>query len=147
MGTAYDGVLGLSFSTEGSELALQSPFVQMMERQLLERNLFSLKLPSGPEDDGFLLFGEIDEEAYEGAFITMPVVPVPRRLDIPGGRWAVNATRISVSGGELGLYGYVAILETQLPFIGLPDKIAWLLEEYLGFEDGKGWDDLKSVVG
>ena len=133
----WDGILGLSPSNEASDLRTSSPFQNMVAQELLDWNLFSLKLPRGREDPGEIHFGGIDESMYEGKLKKLPLVPYsPDKYQCIKGRWIVPASGIGIGDGFGSLNGYVATIETDYPFISLPENYVMLLEKQLGFKPG-----------
>lgn len=129
----WDGILGLAPTNDRSPLGLLNPLQNMKEQELLDRSMFSLKLPRGDEP-GELLFGDVNEELYVGKLKSLPVVSDPILLPRLKGSWAVPATSLSIGNGTASLKGYVATLESDFPLIGLPDSIVMLLLKYLGME-------------
>src|SRR6266536_3051360 len=116
----WDGILGLSPSNEASDLGTASPFQNMVAQELLDWNLFSLKLPRGSSDPGEILFGGIDESMYTGKLKNLPLVPYnPDKYQCIRGRWIVPASGIGVGSGFASLNGYLATIETDYPFISL----------------------------
>jgi hypothetical protein len=134
---SWDGILGLAPSGETGMLE------NMMTQNLLDRNMFSLKLPRGKGDGGEMLFGDVDHDQYIGELRSLPVLDNKKRT------WAVDATSLSINDGEglvLSLGGGKATFETEFPFIGLPEKYVRILDEALGMVNaGKSWENIRSV--
>lgn len=110
----------------------------MKEQKLLDRNMFSLKLPRGKNDHGEILFGNVNEDLFVGKLRSLPVVSDPVKYPRLKGSWAVPATSISIGEGKASLKGYVATLESDFPAIGLPEDYTILLWRYLGMERKEG---------
>ncbi len=106
----FDGMLGLAPSNFQSDFNILNPFQEMVSQDLLDRNLFSLKLPSSDEDPGEILFGDVNPDLFVGDLKTLPIIERPEELPRLKGRWVVPATSISVGFGYVELDGYVASL-------------------------------------
>jgi Eukaryotic aspartyl protease len=146
--SSWDGLLGLAPSNENADsLGLMNPFQNMVAQNLLNRNLFSLKLPRGADDRGEILFGEIDHDLYVGELKALPLLSYDRNhSEETKGRWAVAAMRMSIGDGSFDFDDGVAVFETDFPFIGLPENYAMLLDQYLGMDNaGKSWEHLRSI--
>ena len=123
---AFDGVLGLAPPSAGSPLNKLHPLSMMVSQDLLERNVFGLKLPlDNLQEEGELTLGGINDELYIGELINIPVVyEMDPRLH---GKWTVEAQHLSLGDGSViyhTLDGYTAFFETGNPFIGLPVMVA-----------------------
>jgi hypothetical protein len=113
-------------------------FQTMVSRNLLDQNLFSLKLSRGPSNPGEIMFGGINHDLYTGELKTLPLVPDDKEnLYRIQGRWNVPMTSISIGGGSVLLSDYVATLESDFPFIGLREEQVTLLNNYMGMETRK----------
>ena len=117
----------------------------MKKQKLLDRNVFGLKLPRGEDDPGEIMFGGSNEALYEGELIHISLVNDTDDSMRIQGRWKVPATSISIGDGFASLDGYVAILETDFPGIGLPEDFVMLLENYLGMERKGERDQFPSI--
>ena len=145
----YDGVLGLAPSkrenNEPFANVLQNPFLGMVSRGLLDRNLFGLKLSRGKDDRGEITFGGANKDLYEEELKTLPLLNDTEDHPRIQGRWKVGATSISIGEGEASLEGYIATLESDFPLIALPGNFVILLEKYLGMESKGGPYAPKSI--
>ena len=138
----WDGVLGLSPSSSNESL-LQN----VLSQNLLDANVFSLKLPRRQDDPGELRFGGINHDFYEESLRTLKVKQETNHAKDSGsasnelpkneiaGRWQFDATSFSVTGSKTSLDGYTAILKTDYPGIGLPEIMAGQLNSYLNMQD------------
>jgi saccharopepsin len=131
---SWDGILGLAHSNQRSQLGLLNPLQNMKEQNLLDKNIFSLKLPRGEKEPGEILFGDVDKDLFVGKLKSLSVVNDPILYPRLKGSWAVPATSISIGNGTASLEGYVATLESDFPVIGLPGEYVMLLFKYLGME-------------
>jgi saccharopepsin len=135
-----DGILGLAPTIEASPLNHYNPFLNMISQNVLDRNLFSLKLPRGPDDAGEILFGAIDHDMYLDSLKSLPLVhqgPV-KSPALGGGRWAVSATSLNIGSKFTSLAGFKAVFETDYPFIGLPENQILLIDRSLGMKRMRG---------
>jgi Eukaryotic aspartyl protease len=135
--SSWDGMLGLAASGEMEILQ------NMISQNILDKNLFSLKLPRTRNDKGEILFGDVDHDLYLGELRSLPLLREKK------GRWAVAAKSLSINDGEgliLGLAGGAAVFDTEFPFIGLPERYVRILDENLGMKNvGKGWGNIRSI--
>ena len=133
----WDGVLGLGPSADMGIMQ------NMMRQNILDKNLFSLRLPRGKAERGEILFGDVDHDLYLGELKPLPLLQEKK------GRWAVAATSLSINDGKglvLGLRVGSAVFDTEFPFIGLPERYVRILDENLGMKNaGKGWENLRSI--
>ncbi|KAN0089063.1 acid protease [Hyaloscypha variabilis] len=136
---SWDGALGLAPGS-GSEMGVLN---NLMNQGLLDKNVFSLRLPRGRGERGEILFGDVDHDLYVGNLKSLQLVEEEK------GRWAVAATGLSVNDREglvLELNGGTAVFETDFPFIGLPEKYVRILDKKLGMKNaGKEWGWVRSV--
>lgn len=71
----YDGVLGLSprWDTSGDDPEMPSPWSQMVQRGLLDHNLFAIDVPRIPGGEGELSLGNINQKYYNQKFRSIPL--------------------------------------------------------------------------
>jgi len=138
--SSWDGLLGLAPSSG-------NPFQNMAAQKLLDRNLFSLRLPRAADAKGEILFGAIDHDLYLGELKALPLLPRDgSHAEEVEGRWAVAATKLSIGDASVDFDGGVAVFETDFPFIGLPENYVTLLDRYLGMDNaGSSWEHLRSI--
>ncbi|KAF4621960.1 hypothetical protein G7Y89_g14386 [Cudoniella acicularis] len=134
----WDGILGLAYNNLSSPLNLTNPIQSMKKRGLLDRNIFSLKLPRG-RDAGELLFGDVNKDLFIGSLKKLPVIVAPSKAEFFTGQWVIPATSVGAGNGsaEFG-EGSEATLDSDYPMIGFPADIAFLLNDYLGFKWERG---------
>jgi saccharopepsin len=113
---------------------LDDPFLSMVSKELLDKNVFGLKLSRGMDDPGEIMFGGVNTELFEGELRTMPLLNNSGDRRLMRGRWNIPAISMSLGPGSASLEGYAASLESDFPFIGLPLDFRFFLYEYLGME-------------
>lgn len=124
-----------------------SPIAQLIEAEILDSNIFSLRLSRNPGDgEGQLVLGSVvDKEFYTGEFATIPMtsLPIP---DSPsfgyvydeGDKW-----KTIISSLTLGIDSIkhtfstptIAIIDVGFPFIGLPASLAEDINAFLGTDN------------
>ena len=140
----YDGVLGLprhefypiipDNSYPETTLRATSPFHNIIQQQLLKRNIFSLRLPQGDSDDGLndageMLLGAINPELFVGPLHTFQITASYSKNEpgyyilSPG--WQIAAHSVTYQKDDdvvanFDLAGHVAAFSTGSFFIGLP---------------------------
>jgi len=127
------GWVGLTPSSAGSVLNNPSPFMTMVSENVLDQNLFSMRLrePRG------LLFGAHDREMFTGNIVRIPLSNKTSQYALTG-RWQAEVNYLTLGsdpGLRISLAGYTASFSTGLAFILLPDRIASNLLRDLEFED------------
>lgn len=130
----WDGYLGLAGSPNGSAAGITNVFQNMVTSGVLDQNIFALKLSRGADDPGEIIFGGVNHERYTGGLIELAIVQDREDLDLVRGRWKVPVLRIGMGEGEIMYEDYVAILESDFPFIALPADDVYLLHRYLGMK-------------
>ena len=76
----WDGILGLAPYANISPnnpyfpADLDDPFLSMVSKELLDKNVFGLKLSRGMDDPGEIMFGGVNTELFEGELRTMPLL-------------------------------------------------------------------------
>jgi saccharopepsin len=143
-GFVHDSVLGLNigpppFRMEGPVPTLPSPFQAMISQGVLDANMFSVKLPSPENDDGEIMFGGYNEDAFEGELSTHPIFP-PNAT-----QWQIepnSVTLTSPNGSVLldeSLAGNTAILTTAFSYIMFPQRIGNMIMEHVPIIDDDCW--------
>lgn len=141
-----DGVLGLAPNCTGGadvgngvrEPRAPNPFLQMISEGRLDRNVFSLRLPTG-NNSGAITFGEIDEDLYRGNLIQIPLSN--RTEPLFRDRWRIDAESIFISDQNAPWYslsGYTAWLDTTSPAMVLPAPIVDFLHKRMGISHRPG---------
>ncbi|MCJ1434634.1 Vacuolar protease A [Xylographa pallens] len=141
----FDTVLGLPrLQVEDPESSLRavSTFHEIIRQELLQKNLFSLKLSDTDANErGELLFGEVNTDLYDGVLTSFPVSEIysnNRRAGVylsPGWQVDVHSIAYGDQDGEIAnfsLAGYAAGFSTVYPYISLPRAIGEEIIQYLG---------------
>jgi saccharopepsin len=126
------GFLGLTPSSAGSHLGIPSPFMNMAAQNLLDSNIFSLRLNEPRE----LTFGGVDSSLYAGAITRIPLSNHTSRYTLTG-RWQAEAEYFTIGadpGIRLSLAGRVASFGTSTAFMLMPDELVVPILEALEFE-------------
>ena len=124
-----------------------SPIAQLIEAEILDKNIFSLRLSRNPGDgEGQLVLGGmIDEELYTGEFTTIPMtsLPVPDSPSLDyvydeGDKWKTTISSLTV-GRDAIKHTFsiptIAIIDVGVPYIGLPASLAEDINELLETDD------------
>ncbi|KAJ3515119.1 hypothetical protein NLJ89_g1961 [Agrocybe chaxingu] len=125
----FDGILGLAYDTI-SVNHITPPFYSMINQGLLDSPVFSFRLGSSEEDGGEAIFGGVDDSAYRGKLV---YVPVRRKA-----YWEVELEKVSFGGEELELENTGAAIDTGTSLIALPTDIAEMLNAQIGAK--KTWN-------
>ena len=127
------GIAGLTPSSAGSVLLNPSPFVSMVKGNVLDRNLFSMRLREPRE----LLFGAINPELLTGDLVQIPLTNKTGRYALTG-RWQAEAEYLTLGskpGIRKSLAGYTASFSTGSAFMLLPDHLVMDILHDLEFEE------------
>ena len=141
-----DSALGLArlpLDFSDSTIEARNPFQNMISQNLLERNVFSLRLARTDKEKGELVFGSVDKDLYTGDLVSFPATNVTCEANeaiaaYSSSGWQIPVQSISLSSdsssGPLhaSLPNYTAILSTDFPYIGLPTALARQFTEYCG---------------
>jgi hypothetical protein len=137
----WDGILGIAPHGGNADAPpyfdaarLDDPFLSMISQGLLDRNMFALKFANGTDHPGEIMFGGVNDDLYEGELKTLPLLNDTHDFRQISGRWNVPATKITIGLGWVSLKDYVATLDSDEPFIALPELFVVLLYNYLGME-------------
>ena len=131
--TIIHGILGLTPSSSGSSLGNPSPFESMVRQKVLDRGIFSMRLREPRE----LLFGAVDDTAFRGDLVEIPLTSRTGRYALTG-RWQAAASYMTLGsdpGIRLSLAGYTASFSTRSAFMFLPDDLVFEIWRVLEFED------------
>lgn len=141
LNTGYDGAVGLA---PPWKLGARVPnlLAALQSQDLLDKPVFSLKLPVGPDDEGEILFGAIPESIDASNLVTLPVINVTSPPDFSDA-WTVSATHISFDSPSpmnvsLGLASW-ALLDSSSPYLILPTGLARNLIQAIGARRGPYW--------
>lgn len=127
------GIVGLTPSSAGSVLNNPSPFMTMVSENVLDKNLFSMRLREPRE----LLFGAHDSELFTGDIVRLPLSNKTSQYGLTG-RWQTEAKYLTLGsdpGLRIPLAGYAASFSTGSAFIFLPDRIVSDIWRDLEFEE------------
>lgn len=140
----FDTVFPLGPYNSSSPLNPMSPLAQLVERNLLDENIFSLRLSRGITDSAgqLVLGGVVDKNLYDGDFITIHVTDQTRegdkRLFAGDNNWKVIAESFTFENGSGISLDFtsptIAALDTAYPWIALPISLAKSLNEYMEAE-------------
>jgi saccharopepsin len=83
----------------------------MMDRDLIDKYIFSFRLGASENDGGELVFGGIDSTAYTGS---ISYVPVRRKA-----YWEIELEKVAFGSDDLELENTGAAIDTGLPLIRL----------------------------
>lgn len=131
--TIIHGIAGLTPSSAGSILDNPSPFLSMVKEQILDRNLFSLRLREPRE----LLLGAVEPELFAGDLVQIPLTNNTGRYALTG-TWQAEAQYLTLGdepGIRMSLAGYTASFSTRSAFLFLPDRLVVDIWEVLQFEE------------
>lgn len=127
------GIIGLAPSSAGSILKNPSPFMTMVTENVLDQNLFSMRLREPRE----LMVGAVNHDLFTGDLVTIPLTNKTGRYGLTGS-WQAEASYLTLGsdpGIRMSLAGYTASFSTGLPFTYLPDRLVMDLLEDLQFEE------------
>lgn len=127
------GIAGLTPSSAGSVLNNPSPFMSMVKENVLDRNLFSMRLREPRE----LMFGAVNPKLFTGALVQIPLTNKPGRYALTG-RWQAEANYLTLGsepGIRMSLAGYTASFSTGSAFMLLPDSLVMDIWQDLQFEE------------
>lgn len=141
-----DSALGLArlpLNFSDSTIEARNPFQNMISQNLLDRNVFSLRLARTDKEQGELLFGSVDNDHYTGDLVRFPATDVTcgdnEAIAVySSSGWQIPVQSISLgsnsSSGPLhaSLPNYTAILSTDFPHIGLPRGLAQQFTKHCG---------------
>jgi hypothetical protein len=148
----FDTVLPLGPYNASNPRNFMSPLAQLIEKDLLDENIFSLRLSRGPTDgDGELVLGGMpDKDLYDNLtdhFLTIPVtdIPIPdidglQKSYITGDKWKSAISSISLGNGSsihmVFKPSSIAIFDSTYPWMAVPYKLA---ESLNSFMDAETW--------
>lgn len=127
------GIVGLTPSSAGSVLNNSSPFMSMVKENVLDQNLFSMRLREPRE----LMFGAVNHELFVGEIVKIPLTNKTGRY-VLSGRWQAEARYLTLGsepGIRISLAGYTASFSTGSAFIFLPDRLVMDIWRDLQFEE------------
>ncbi|OCK74245.1 acid protease [Lepidopterella palustris CBS 459.81] len=138
-----------------STVDVKSPIQNIVKQELLDTNLFSLKLPRTDAELGQLTLGGIDSRYSSASFVDLPLTNVASD-DINFSRYASCGWQVEISGVSLqgpsfpepraaltlDLEGYTAVFSNEFDFISVPPWIGIQIQQHLhphlGLDDELG---------
>ncbi|KAF2680364.1 acid protease [Lentithecium fluviatile CBS 122367] len=151
----FDTALGLSLHQTfepWSTFNASSPFQNMILQNLLDENVFALRLPRTDNETGELILGGSPELLRRSDMIEVPLNHSRSNVDLvwwdyfSSSGWQVSAQKVSMrnisTGGEevTILTGeYTAIISSSYPYIALPDEAARAANHAIGLEELYDW--------
>ncbi|XP_066541269.1 gastricsin-like [Hoplias malabaricus] len=125
--TPFDGILGLAYPSIA--VGGQTPLVDtMMQRGLLQENLFAVYLSSNGNSGSEVMFGGVDQNMYQGEINWTPVTAETY--------WQIGIQEFSIGGQETGICsqygGCQAIVDTGTSTITAPQQIMSKLMSSIG---------------
>ena len=115
----------------------------MISQNLLDDNVFSLRLARGDKEKGELVFGVLDKDLYTGDLMSFPATDVTcgdneaiAVYSSTGWQIAVESLSLSSNSSSGPLHAsfshYTAMLSTEYPYIALPSSLAQQFTEHCG---------------
>ncbi|KAF2116047.1 aspartic peptidase domain-containing protein [Lophiotrema nucula] len=148
----FDTALGLSLHQtpeSWGNFSAQSPFQNMVQQNLLDENIFTLKLPRNDNETGELVLGGVPEILTRDKMIQ---IPLNHTRDGGGDEWwdfytssgwQVSTQRISMDSpnGSIPVLTaeHTAIVSSSYPYIALPDDAATIANHAIGLEELYDW--------
>ncbi|KAG9280375.1 nothepsin [Astyanax mexicanus] len=125
--TKFDGILGLSYPALAEEHGAPV-FDNMIKQNLVEKPIFSFFLNIGPEKEGELLLGGVDEDLF-----VPPINWVPVTVK---GYWQIKMDVLKVQGTSAFCHGDTsscqAIVDTGTSLIAGPTMDILILQQLIG---------------
>lgn len=137
----YDGILGLA-PPWNKRRSISSPLSVMLDRDLLDEPIFSLKLPRSENEFGDLLFGASDQSLYNAPLMKIPITNPPDD-SVFHNFWTVSIdhatfnTTIPLS--QTFKSSSIGILDSSSPYLALPGEIARNISAAIGARPGPYW--------
>lgn len=126
---AFDGILGLAYPVIAMPIFsfLAGPFDEMMSRDLVPADIFSVYLSSTPGDNAsFVAFGAIDSTPAPTHYTPPLITAVQDALQSVLGYWCVSLTQITVGGvpqpGTVQA-GLIGVVDTGTSLIAGPPAV------------------------
>ncbi|KAK4695706.1 hypothetical protein P7C71_g2099, partial [Lecanoromycetidae sp. Uapishka_2] len=138
----YDGVLGLA-PPWNPTIETRNMLSSLLAQKLLDKPIFSLKLPIFEDEEGELLFGATDPNLHSSDFISLPVMNATAHNGFNHDAWTVPASHIHFDSPHpldqpLAKNAY-ALLDTSSPYLILPSVLARNLTAVIGAVRGPWW--------
>ncbi|KAL9115004.1 MAG: hypothetical protein Q9227_001248 [Pyrenula ochraceoflavens] len=137
----YDGIFGLAPPWHKRQLS-SNPLSLMLNSGLLDKPIFSLKLPRSEDKKGDLLFGAVDRSLYNEPFAMMPVTNPPED-SVFHNLWTVSIDHATFNTttpiSQTFKSSSVGLLDSSSPYLALPDEIARNISAAIGARPGPYW--------
>ncbi|KAI8967036.1 endopeptidase [Mycotypha africana] len=127
----FDGIFGLGYDTISVKHTVP-PFYHMVDRDLVDEQMFAFYLNDNSKDDGAsgeLVFGGVDPDHYKG---NITWAPVTRK-----GYWEIELEDIKFGGEYINLDRVGAAIDTGSSLLIAPTTVADLINHELGAQ--KNW--------
>jgi saccharopepsin len=139
----FDSVLGLAVEKAcfpGDEPQqwkniLPSPFRSMIDKSILDENMFSIVWPSETHEEGSLTFGGYEEDLLDGELVAHPLFPENTT------KWQVEVESVSMIGDNdcggkkvlvnKSIPGAKGFTMSVMPFVAFPYSIAQSLVHHM----------------
>jgi len=118
----FDGILGLGWDTI-SVAGIPTVFQRMVEQGIIDNPVFSFKLGTQDSEDGELVLGGVDQDAYEGEMSYVPLTTL--------GYWQVDMASVAVNNSTLASH-QSAIIDSGTSLLTAPTKTLSLLAKEIG---------------
>jgi hypothetical protein len=135
-----------------SNMKEKNPLRTLIEREMLDRNMFALTLPRSDAEIGELILGGSDER-YAKSAISVPITNVLENTPndvvyfLASCGWQVEVSAISLGSTpddkpplHLSLDGWTAIVSNSADYISVPVDIGRQILRHLNMEDGEDID-------
>jgi saccharopepsin len=142
--STFDTVLGFAIEKEwpavnyGKSDRIPSQFRQMVNKEVLDRNIFSILFPRSQSEIGSIMFGGYDKDQAKGELVRHPLFPNNTT------QWSIglNELRFKVYGASDATYlgnqeaksQWIAQLTSRSPYIGLPRDIVDSLFHHINWK-------------
>ncbi|KAH7372235.1 aspartic peptidase domain-containing protein [Pyrenochaeta sp. MPI-SDFR-AT-0127] len=152
----FDTALGISlFPTRSGngrdDFAAPSPFQNMMQQKLLDKNIISLKLGRTDQEMGEIILGGLPRNVQREDMIEVPLDH--NKTDDSDHIWryyTMNGWQVSVKSMSMGMNSseastsvldkpQTAVISSSFPWIGVPDEVAKKIHETLGIKQVFDW--------
>ena len=137
----YDGILGLAPPWHKRQ-SISSPLSVMLDRELLDEPIFSLKLPRNKNEPRDLLFGASDQSLYN-APLTKIAITNPPDSSVFHDFWTVSVDHATLTTtiplSQISKPSSIGMLDSSSPYIALPGEIARNMSAAIGARPGPYW--------
>jgi saccharopepsin len=140
----YDGVLPLSPPWKTPQNPeMPNPLSSLLSNNLLDKPIFSIKLPHTQGESGELLLGGINPSLHSGPLHTIPVIDASSpNNSYFSNLWTLSLTHLTLDTRiplTLTTPSYLAVLDTAEPWLILPSDLARNMSHAIGAQPGPYW--------